>query len=261
DGIILLDGVKYIYFVQPLRDNIQLVFLVDATHYVTLVKKQYPFGIFLSMDVFTQGRSIYSDDIGQSLVFPVTAFTSGLNYLPELTYVFGFSKRIFLLVCSVIIILAAVISCVIYKTYFSLIYGIYDQGLKETRAITENQLSFVVSGGLFFNDADIRKLHDIFYAAIYDSLTGAYSRNSFDDSIKDIIGTGDSYLCFFDVDRFKFVNDNFGHLFGDEVLIYVVHYLKDKMNGFNFRIYRFGGDEFAIIYSGELCDLIRILKG
>ena len=46
DGIILLDGVKYIYFVQPLRDNIQLVFLVDATHYVTLVKKQYPFGIF-----------------------------------------------------------------------------------------------------------------------------------------------------------------------------------------------------------------------
>ncbi|NZB52731.1 diguanylate cyclase [Escherichia coli] len=261
DGIILLDGVKYIYFVQPLRDNIQLVFLVDATHYVTLVKKQYPFGIFLSMDVFTQGRSIYSDDIGQSLVFPVTAFTSGLNYLPELTYVFGFSKRIFLLVCSVIIILAAVISCVIYKTYFSLIYGIYDQGLKETRAITENQLSFVVSGGLYFNDADIRKLHDIFYAAIYDSLTGAYSRKSFDDSIKDIIGTGDSYLCFFDVDRFKFVNDNFGHLFGDEVLIYVVHYLKDKMNGFNFRIYRFGGDEFAIIYSGELCDLIRILKG
>ncbi|MFT2908160.1 hypothetical protein [Escherichia coli] len=102
DGIILLDGVKYIYFVQPLRDNIQLVFLVDATHYVTLVKKQYPFGIFLSMDVFTQGRSIYSDNIGQSLVFPVTAFTSGLNYLPELTYVFGFSKRIFLLVCSVI---------------------------------------------------------------------------------------------------------------------------------------------------------------
>ncbi len=149
DGIILLDGVKYIYFVQPLRDNIQLVFLVDATHYVTLVKKQYPFGIFLSMDVFTQGRSIYSDNIGQSLVFPVTAFTSGLNYLPELTYVFGFSKRIFLLVCSVIIILAAVISCVIYKKYFSLIYGIYDQGLKETRAITENQLSFVVSGGLF----------------------------------------------------------------------------------------------------------------
>lgn len=92
------------------------------------------------MGVFTQGRSIYSDNIGQSLVFPVTAFTSGLNYLPELTYVFGFSKRIFLLVCSVIIILAAVISCVIYKTYFSLIYGIYDQGLKETRAITENQL-------------------------------------------------------------------------------------------------------------------------
>ncbi|MGQ7157865.1 hypothetical protein ACUODF_51180, partial [Escherichia coli] len=63
DGIILLDGVKYIYFVQPLRDNIQLVFLVDATHYVTLVKKQYPFGIFLSMDVFTQGRSIYSDEL------------------------------------------------------------------------------------------------------------------------------------------------------------------------------------------------------
>lgn len=46
NGIILLDGVKYVYFVQPLRDNIQLVFLVDATHYVTLVKKQYPFGIF-----------------------------------------------------------------------------------------------------------------------------------------------------------------------------------------------------------------------
>ncbi|MBS2140946.1 GGDEF domain-containing protein, partial [Escherichia coli] len=133
------------------------------------------------------------------------------------------------------------ILCGEYKKNFLLIFRDICQSLKEKRAITEKQLSFVVSGGLFFNDADIRKLHDIFYAAIYDSLTGAYSRKSFDDSIKDIIGTGDSCLCFFDVDRFKFVTDIFGHVLGVEALINVWHYFKIKRTVFIFPFFVLGG--------------------
>lgn len=83
--------------------------------------------------------------------------------------------------------------------------------------------------------------------AIYDDLTGLLRREPF-------IKTINSYLekkvpiSFFiiDIDKFKSVNDNFGHIIGDEILIKVANTFKEviKENGL---ICRLGGDEFAIL--------------
>ena len=49
-----------------------------------------------------------------------------------------------------------------------------------------------------------------------------------------------------DVDHFKMVNDTFGHLYGDEVLILLANLLKSSFRA-NERIFRFGGEELVIL--------------
>lgn len=51
---------------------------------------------------------------------------------------------------------------------------------------------------------------------------------------------------YIDLDRFKSVNDAFGHHIGDQLLIQMAHRLKSKLN-VNQRLFRIGGDEFVLI--------------
>ncbi|MBF0298439.1 MAG: GGDEF domain-containing protein [Oligoflexia bacterium] len=53
-------------------------------------------------------------------------------------------------------------------------------------------------------------------------------------------------ILFIDIDHFKYVNDNFGHLIGSSVLVEISKILK-KMIRESDLIYRYGGDEFVII--------------
>src|SRR6185295_19358940 len=57
---------------------------------------------------------------------------------------------------------------------------------------------------------------------------------------------GDGALLFLDVDHFKYVNDNFGHRTGDQLIVGVGSVLRELMNGRNGELFRLGGDEFAI---------------
>jgi diguanylate cyclase (GGDEF)-like protein len=51
---------------------------------------------------------------------------------------------------------------------------------------------------------------------------------------------------FLDVDHFKYVNDNFGHRTGDQLIVGVGSVLRDMMREVSGELYRLGGDEFAI---------------
>ena len=85
------------------------------------------------------------------------------------------------------------------------------------------------------------------YQANYDSLTGLRNRASFVESLEQQLkadrATGLS-IMFIDIDRFKSINDNFGHAVGDELLIQFAQRLKQCFT--NAQIARFGGDEFAV---------------
>ncbi len=77
-----------------------------------------------------------------------------------------------------------------------------------------------------------------------DGLTGLLNRHAFDNSIRNI--SVNAVVIFADINHFKHINDQYGHLFGDECLINVSKCLK-KVYGKYGRIYRYGGDEFCII--------------
>lgn len=55
------------------------------------------------------------------------------------------------------------------------------------------------------------------------------------------------WLGVVDIDHFKSVNDRFGHLFGDEVLILMARQMKKDIRGDEDLIYRYGGEEFVIL--------------
>lgn len=69
---------------------------------------------------------------------------------------------------------------------------------------------------------------------------------SFEDR-RDHLGEGSpAWLCVIDIDHFKRVNDSFGHLFGDEVLLRMGELMRRTFRGGD-RLFRFGGEEFVVI--------------
>lgn len=57
---------------------------------------------------------------------------------------------------------------------------------------------------------------------------------------------GSYWLVMIDIDHFKHVNDNFGHLIGDEVLLLLARLMRAHFR-FHDQLYRFGGEEFVVL--------------
>ena len=108
-----------------------------------------------------------------------------------------------------------------------------------TRDITEQRL----------NEERIR------YLANFDGLTGLPNRAQLEDHIEYAINMAKRNheqlaLMFFDIDRFKDVNDTLGHSFGDAVLIEVARRLKNISRAED-AVSRLGGDEFVLMLPGS----------
>jgi diguanylate cyclase (GGDEF)-like protein len=94
-------------------------------------------------------------------------------------------------------------------------------------------------------------LLEVFYAMAYvDELTDLPSRRSFNDAK---LRLGNTYtVAMVDVDHFKNFNDTFGHAAGDQVLRMVALKLASVSGGGN--VYRYGGEEFAVLFPGKQVD-------
>jgi diguanylate cyclase (GGDEF)-like protein len=96
---------------------------------------------------------------------------------------------------------------------------------------------------------EIKRLKEDVYQ---DGLTGALNRKWLDDNLLvDRNVDNDSFFVFIDLNDFKHINDNYGHVVGDKVLIYLTRYFEKIFrlefdNNVNYNIVRFGGDEFII---------------
>lgn len=64
---------------------------------------------------------------------------------------------------------------------------------------------------------------------------------------------GGVWLAVLDIDHFKRVNDNFGHLIGDEVLLLMARLMRTNFR-FHDQLYRFGGEEFVILMRCDSAD-------
>ncbi|RWY87787.1 GGDEF domain-containing protein [Rhizobium leguminosarum] len=81
-----------------------------------------------------------------------------------------------------------------------------------------------------------------------DTLSGLLNRRAFTEALENT--DGNASLVIFDVDRFKAINDRFGHGCGDAVIVAVSAMLTSAFNEMSV-VARLGGEEFGVIVSGE----------
>lgn len=85
------------------------------------------------------------------------------------------------------------------------------------------------------------------HLAKHDPLTDLPNRVSLQQAVEPALETGHvGAVLFLDVDHFKYINDNYGHRAGDQLIVGVAGVLREVMRGVPGQLYRIGGDEFAI---------------
>ena len=101
----------------------------------------------------------------------------------------------------------------------------------------------------------------ILHQAQRDSLTGALNRQSLTEIIEELLSERHSaFLCFLDLDRFKPINDNCGHVAGDELLRSITHLFQSSLRRSDL-LARVGGDEFCVlIKTGSIVQLKNIMQ-
>jgi diguanylate cyclase (GGDEF)-like protein len=88
-----------------------------------------------------------------------------------------------------------------------------------------------------------------------DALTGLLNRRGFDEhASRELAHAGRDgrpiALATFDIDHFKLINDEHGHVVGDRVLAHIARLLADKSRGIDIAA-RLGGEEFAVLMPGS----------
>jgi len=90
-----------------------------------------------------------------------------------------------------------------------------------------------------------REIQRLQMSTYMDPLTKTYNRAWLSENfLHNDTFTDDGTLVFIDLNKFKVINDTYGHLVGDKILIFVSNFLKQKFKGS--KIVRFGGDEFIL---------------
>lgn len=101
-------------------------------------------------------------------------------------------------------------------------------------------------------------------ALLYDALTSLPNRTLFIDRLGQSLKRCERNpslsiaVLFFDLDRFKVVNDSLGHTVGDQLLIEIAQRLQNCLRGED-TVARFGGDEFAILAENTTLADIEVL--
>ncbi len=115
--------------------------------------------------------------------------------------------------------------------------------LYEIRSAYGSTLYFATSACIL----DIAIIENSYLLAYHDELTALPSRRAFNEALHHLVQPYS--IAVVDIDHFKLFNDKYGHETGDQVLKLVAGKLSGVTGGG--QAYRFGGEEFIILFSGK----------
>lgn len=97
-------------------------------------------------------------------------------------------------------------------------------------------------------DEEKKKENHLLYLSQTDLMTGIFNRGYGERMISELLSNKkEGLFCLFDVDKFKLVNDKYGHNVGDDVLIGIARALQSVKRPKDI-VMRLGGDEFAVYF-------------
>ena len=109
--------------------------------------------------------------------------------------------------------------------------------------------------------ANLRMQEALRASALRDSLTGAFNRRYMEETLAHELresrtrGTRTGVIVV-DVDRFKWINDNYGHGGGDAILTQIARAMQTAFNGPREFVCRYGGDEFVVVVPMTAADTL-----
>lgn len=167
--------------------------------------------------------------------------------------------------------LGGIISAFLFVLTYSLIFFLQvpEAAAAETYVMYVSQLIFLLMigglGGIIVSRE--RKHHSeknvLAEAANRDYLTNLMNHRSFQECLRKDLEHGiDFYLVLTDIDKFKAVNDKYGHVMGDEVLREIGAILSAMVPAKQGRVFRYGGEEFAmLLYTDRQEQVDNLLVG
>jgi two-component system cell cycle response regulator len=135
------------------------------------------------------------------------------------------------------------------------VLGVFTVALKEPGAISayQNHMLSIIANQVAVNITNARLHHLMSQMATTDGLTTLINHRHFQEKADEAFARAARYpeplsLLLFDIDRFKDVNDTYGHPVGDAVLKKVAKILKDAVRSVDIAA-RYGGEEFVALLS------------
>ena len=148
------------------------------------------------------------------------------------------------------------------KTIFSLsedirknIKNLKPENIEDLKKNIERNLD-LIQGELDLLDNDVE---DAYHQLLIDPLTKVYNKRALKQDLNTILSKGkdknlDLVIAIIDIDNFKKVNEKYGHLIGDFVLIKVIEIVRKNIRKENY-IYRYEGDKFVIVFNRSTLEL------
>ena len=211
-----------------------------------------------SEEKLTKAQSLVSDDAYQTSKEKISGKAeSCMKELAETTKnqqskaASEFKNLCILLEIGVFLLVVFLIgSSVAVRTLIVNPLGSYNRSIEQDKTVpvigaAELQTLAVTYNRIFEENLETQKL--IRHEAEHDALTDLLNRSSFDKALALYSqGSMNFALILVDVDRFKSVNDTYGHAVGDEILRRVAKRLKESFRSTDY-VFRIGGDEFAVL--------------
>lgn len=194
-------------------------------------------GVFILYNIWIMVRAFFSNLVlAKSLLLGVLFVLIGLiiDFLTGMGILYAPPLANFMIAMNVLIVLLSL--CYNYVSNMRIVTQLNNQLDEEVKARTAE---------LNAANKELQRLVQI------DGLTGAYNRHKFDQSIKEEFKHACQMnvplsLLMIDLDEFKKYNDYYGHVKGDELLIFMARLMKEKVPQ-EAIFARYGGEEFAVI--------------